>query len=106
MVSALSSICFREKSLVVLSDGESVWVGFLNVARSLVRSVCTEWAVASVSPPTSSAHWLSKGCGMGNWNRVVCVCSLLVAVSVAVGGLGRRRGMCIVALTPLWSRNA
>ena len=41
MVSALYSICFREGSFVVLSDGESVWAGFLSVARSLVRSVCT-----------------------------------------------------------------
>jgi len=56
MASALSSICFREGSLVVLSDGESVWVGFLRVARSLARSVCTESVVASVSPRTSSAH--------------------------------------------------
>jgi hypothetical protein len=56
MVSALFSMCFCEGSFVVLSDGGSEWVGFLSVARSLVRSVCT-WAVDdSVSPRTSSAH--------------------------------------------------
>jgi len=56
MVSALSSICFREGSFVVLSDGGSVWVGFLIVERSLVRFVCTRAADDSVSPRTSSAH--------------------------------------------------
>ena len=56
MVSALSSNCFREGSFVVLSDDKSVWVGFLSVARSLVRYVCTRVADDSISPRTSSAH--------------------------------------------------
>ena len=56
MVSALSSIFFREGSFVVLSDGESMWVGFLSVEKSLMRSVCTRAADDSVSPRTSSAH--------------------------------------------------
>ena len=56
MVSALSSICFREGSFVVLSDGGSVWVGFLSVERSLVKPVCTRVADDSVSPRTYSAR--------------------------------------------------
>ena len=56
MVSALSSICFREGSFVVLSDGESVWVRFLSLEWSLVKSVRTRAADDSVSPRTSSAH--------------------------------------------------
>ena len=56
MASALSSICFREGSFVVPSDGGSVWVGFLSVARSLVRSACPRAANNSVSPRNSSAH--------------------------------------------------
>jgi hypothetical protein len=43
---------------------------------------------------------------MGNWNRVVHVCSLLLVVGVTVGRLERIRGMRIVALTPSRSRNA
>ena len=43
---------------------------------------------------------------MGNWNRVVRVWSLLLVVGVTVSGLVRIRGMRIVALTPLCSRNA
>ena len=61
MVSALSSICFCEGSFVVLWDGGSVWVGFLSVGRSLVRSICTRAARNFVSPCSSSAHKLSKG---------------------------------------------
>ena len=56
MVSVLYSICFREGSFVVLSDGGSVWVGFLSVDRSLVGSVYTRAASDSVSPRTSSAQ--------------------------------------------------
>jgi len=56
MVSAFSSICFREGSFVVLSDGGSVWDGFLSVDRSLVRAVCTRADDDSASPRTSSAH--------------------------------------------------
>ena len=44
---------------------------------------------------------------MGNWNRVVRACSLFLVVGVVtVSGLDRIRGMRIVALTPLLSRNA
>jgi len=43
---------------------------------------------------------------MGHGKRAVRVCSLLVVVNVAVGGLKLSKGMRIVALTPLWSRNA
>jgi len=56
MASALCSICFREGSFVVLSDGGSVWIGVLSVARSLVRSVCTRADDDSVSLRISSAH--------------------------------------------------
>ena len=56
MVSALSSICVREGSLVLLSSGGSVRVGVLSVAISLTSSVCTRAAADSVSPRTSSAH--------------------------------------------------
>ena len=56
MVSALSSICVRKGSLVVLSDGGSVWAGVSSMARSLARSIFTRAAVDSVSPRTSSAH--------------------------------------------------
>ena len=56
MVSAFSSICFREWLFVVPLDGGSVWGGFLSVERSLMRSVCTRADDDSVSPRTSSAH--------------------------------------------------
>ncbi len=46
--------------------GESVWVGVSSLARRLVRYVCTQAVVASVSPRVPPAHSLSKGCGMGN----------------------------------------
>ena len=61
MVSALSRICSREGSFVVLWDGGSVWVEVLSVARSLVRSEGTRAADNSICPRTSSAHLLSKG---------------------------------------------
>ena len=56
MVWALSRNRFREGSFVVLSDGGSMWVGFLSVERSLVRYVCTRAADDYISPRTSSAH--------------------------------------------------
>jgi hypothetical protein len=56
MVSALSSICFREGSFLVLSDGGSVWVRVLSVVRSLLRSVHTQAGDDSVSPRTFFAH--------------------------------------------------
>ncbi len=56
MVLALSNICVVVSLLVVLSSSESVWVGVLSLVRRLVRYVCTESVVASVSPRDSSAH--------------------------------------------------
>jgi hypothetical protein len=49
MVSAISSICVREGSLIVLSSGGSVWVGVLSVARSLAKFVCARVTADSVS---------------------------------------------------------
>ncbi len=56
MVLALSNICVLVTILVVLLSGESVWVGVLSLVRILVRSVCTELAVDSISSRVSSAH--------------------------------------------------
>ncbi len=56
MVSVLSSICVLVSLLVVLSSGESVWMGVLSLVRRLARSVCTESAFAFVSPRVSSAN--------------------------------------------------
>ncbi len=56
MVSALSNICVLTSLLVVLSSGESVWMGVLSLVRRLERSVCAEVVVAFVAPCVSSAH--------------------------------------------------
>ncbi len=62
--------------------------------------------LCSVDSRIFSDHWASKGCGMENRNRMKCgwSSSLMVFAMGCVGG--HNRGMCMVALTPLWSSNA
>ena len=62
--------------------------------------------LSSVASRISSGHWASRGYGTGKRNRMECGgLSSLVAVVVGCSG-GCNKGMCIMELTPLWSKNA
>ena len=61
-------------------------VGVLSVERRSVRSVCTKEAVCFVAPLTSSFHWVSNGCGIGNWKRIRRVSFARGIVALALGG--------------------
>ena len=62
--------------------------------------------VFSVASRISSNHWASRGYRNGNWNRIDLGWSGSHVVVVVECEGGCSRGMCTVALTPLWSRNA
>jgi hypothetical protein len=80
--------------------------GFCISERSLPISSCS-WAVGCcVAVLISSAHWASKGCGIGNWKRMGLGWSGS-SVGFVVDWWGdSSSGNCMVVLTPLWSRNA
>ena len=73
---------------------------------SLPRSRRSSEVVCSVASRISSDHWASKGCGIENWNRMDIGWSGSHVVFIVECGGGCSRGMCMVALTPLWYRNA
>ena len=56
-----------------------------------------------VASRISSEHWASMGCGIGNWNRMDLGRSGSHVMFIVGRGGGCSRGMCIMALTPLWS---
>ena len=77
------------------------------VERSLPRSRWSSVVVLCfVACRISSDHWASTGCRIGKRNRMDCGWSISHMVFVARCGGGRNRGMCMVALTPLWYKNA
>ena len=106
MVLACSILLF-----LVLILSERVGVVFVGSVfgipeRSLPSSNWS-WAVGCcVAVLISSAHWASRGCGIGNWNRMGrgWSGSQVKFVVEWVGDISR--GNCIVVLTSLWSRNA
>ena len=70
MVSAYSMMLFL---VLILSERVGVVFGgsvFCSLARSMASSRWS-WAVGwCVAVLISSAHWASKGCGIGNWSRM------------------------------------
>ena len=62
--------------------------------------------VFSVASRISSDHSARRDCGIGNWNRMNLGWSGSYVVFIVECGGGCVRGIRMVALTPLWSRNA
>ena len=61
--------------------------------------------VCSAASRISSDHWASMDCGIGNRNRMDLGWPGSRVVFIVGCGGGCSRGMCMMALTPLWSRN-
>ena len=60
----------------------------------------------SIASRVSSDHWASRGFGIGKWNLIDLGWSgSLVGFVVDCAG-GQSNGMCMLVLTPLWSKKA
>ena len=105
MLSACSIILFLVWILSERVDVGFVVVVFCSLERNLPRSSWSFEVDCCVASLISSEHWASKGCEIGNWNRMGRCWSGSHVVFVVECEGGSSRGMCMVTLTPLWSRN-